>query len=36
MKDINPRAEQFPECRQAVRELCAQFSNHKTNEGFVR
>ena len=25
MKDINPRADQFPEYRQAVRELCAQF-----------
>jgi acyl-CoA dehydrogenase len=27
MKDINPRADQFPEYRQAVRELCAQFPN---------
>jgi len=25
MKDINPRADHFPEYRQAVRELCAQF-----------
>jgi acyl-CoA dehydrogenase len=27
MKDINPRADQFPEYRQAIRELCAQFPN---------
>ncbi len=25
MKDINPRADQFPDYRQAIRELCAQF-----------
>jgi acyl-CoA dehydrogenase len=25
MRDINPRSEQFPEYRQAIRELCAQF-----------
>ncbi len=25
MKDINPRADRFPEYRQAIRELCAQF-----------
>ena len=27
MKDINPRADQYPEYRQAIRELCAQFPN---------
>jgi acyl-CoA dehydrogenase len=27
MKDINPRADRFPEYRQAIRELCAQFPN---------
>src|SRR5580658_4639083 len=27
MKDINPRADLFPEYRQAIRELCAQFPN---------
>jgi acyl-CoA dehydrogenase len=27
MRDINPRSDQFPEYRQAIRELCARFPN---------